>query len=292
MAYLDRMRGRIDRRHVCRATISVLGPGSVGGPIAWRLAQLVPRGLILVDGDDYEEENRFRHPLPREYVGMNKAVALADMIDLEIDGIKSIVAIPHHVEPGITDDLVRCDVIEPATVVIVATDNIAVNRQVALVARQRGVPALVPAIAADGSRGEVFLSLTEDLPCPVCFDGFRHAGDPVRGAAMLATDLYPVVQLTVALCLGLLNPRSRDGQLLEPFRPGGPPPQLFRAWPPGGRELQVPDDGRTEVRWRRGCPGCGGGPQQTDRPSSGSRVNGHLLAWLLGISIVLHGCHM
>ena len=61
------------------------------------------------------------------------------------------------------------------------------------------------------------------------------------------------------MTLAVLDPTSREAEgLLTPLRPGGPVPQLFRAWPPGAAELAHADDGRTEVPWREGCPGCGG----------------------------------
>ncbi|MDX6608567.1 MAG: molybdopterin-synthase adenylyltransferase [Solirubrobacterales bacterium] len=256
--YMRSFRGRIDRRHIAPVTIAVVGVGRVGGWLALELARLVPHRLVLIDGDNYEERNVSGHPLPAEYVGMNKAVAMADWLEQEVPGIE-ITAIPYYVDEGIEDDTIYEDVIEPAAVVVVATDKLEVQRRVADLARSAEVPAIIPGIAADGSgRGEAFISFSEDQPCFSCFDGFRPADAPVRGAAAVALDAAPAVHLGFSLTLAVLDPNSREAELLTPLREGGPVPQLFRAWPPGSPELAHADSGATEVPWRQNCPGCGG----------------------------------
>lgn len=255
--YLRRFKGRIDRRRI-RTTIAIVGVGRVGAWLALELARLVPKRLILIDGDDYEESNRSGHPLPAEFVGMNKAVSMAAWLEQEVPGIE-ITAIPYYVDEGIEDDTIYEDVIEPAAAVIVATDDLEVQRRVADLARSAEVPAIIPGIAADGSaRGEAFVTFSEDEPCFSCFDGFRPADAPVRGAAAVALDAAPAVHLGFSLTLAVLDPNSREAGMLTPLREGGPVPQLFRAWPPGAAELAHADSGATEVPWRQNCPGCGG----------------------------------
>jgi molybdopterin/thiamine biosynthesis adenylyltransferase len=257
-AYMKPFRGRIDRRHIAQTTIAIVGVGRVGGQLALELARLVPRRLIVIDGKDLARSNVSGHPLPAEYVGWNKAVAMADWLTGEVPNL-DVVAIPYFVDDDIEDDTIYEDVIEPAAAVIVATDNLEVQRRVADLARSAEVPAIIPGIAADGSgRGEAFISFSEDQPCVSCFDGFRPADAPVRGAAAVALDAAPAVQLGFALTLAVLDPTSREAEMLTPLREGGPVPQLFRAWPPGAPELAHADDGRTEVPWRPNCPGCGG----------------------------------
>jgi molybdopterin/thiamine biosynthesis adenylyltransferase len=257
--YMRSFRGRIDRRHIAPVTIAVVGVGRVGGWLALELARLVPHRLVLIDGDDYEESNASGHQLPAEYVGMNKAVSMAAWLEQEVPGIENITAIPHFVDDDTDDDLIYEDVIVPAAVVIVATDDLEVQRRVAGLARLADVPAIVPGIAADGSaRGEAFVSFSDDQPCIQCFDSFRPADAPVRGAAAVALDAAAAVHLGFSLTLAVLDPNSREAGMLTPLREGGPVPQLFRAWPPGAPELAHADDGRTEIPWRPDCPGCGG----------------------------------
>jgi hypothetical protein len=257
--YFRRFRGRVDRRHIARAKITIVGCGRVGGQLALEVARLVPGHLVLVDGDDLELGNLSGHPLPSEYLHMNKAVALCDFLQREIPGNTEFTAIPNFVDDDRSDEQIIADLIEDSAVVIVATDDLETQRRVAGLARLAEVPAIVPGIAADGRRAEAFLSLSEVAPCLECFDGFREPDAPVRAAAVTAPDGYPAIGLAFALTLAVLDPNSREAaELLTPLRPGGPVPQLFRAWPPGAPELAAADDGRTEVAWRADCPGCGG----------------------------------
>lgn len=255
--YYRSLRGRVDRRRI-QTTIAIIGVGRVGAWLALELARLGPRRLVLVDGDELETGNLAGHPLPAEFVGWNKAVALAAWLGREVPNLE-VIAIPNFIDDDTTDELIFEDVIEPAAAVVVATDDIEIQRRVAGLARLAEVPAIVPGIAADGSgRGEAFISFSEDEPCVECFDAFRPAGAPVRGAAAVALDAAPAVMLGFALTLAVLDPTSREAGMLTPLREGGPVPQLFRAWPPGAPELAHADDGRTEVPWRPNCPGCGG----------------------------------
>lgn len=275
MIDLTRIAGRIDFRRYATATFTLIGQGMVGSAIAWKLAQLAPSRLILVDGDDYEPHNRPRHVLPKVYEHMNKAVGMADLIQTEFGretenpteaGIDNVTAVPEYVTAEMSDEQIIEELIAPADAVVVATDDVAVQRRIALLARAEDVPAIVPAISEDGGRGEVFVSLGPSAPCICCFDAFRSTDADVRGAAVLNAELSPPVDVTVNACLALLDPESQQARLFEPLRAGGPVPQLFRAFQPCSPEQQTPDDGRTEVPWRQGCPGCGGSSRRPAQP--------------------------
>lgn len=256
--HLQRLQGRVDRRHIAQATFGIVGVGRVGSAVALELARLGPKRLILLDGDDYEAANLGGHLLPSEFVGWNKAVGGAEFLTRQFPSIE-VTAIPYYIDGDTSDEQLLSDMIEPATVLILATDDLAIQRRVSLLARAAEVPAIVPGIAEDGSRCEAFVSLTESEPCLVCFDGYRPAGAAVRAAAVINTDAYPAIHLTVDLALAVLSADSPEAErLLTPRRPGGPVPQLFRAWRPGAEELARPDSGHTEVPWRENCPGCGG----------------------------------
>ena len=58
--------------------VAVLGCGSVGGPVAVRLAQAGVGSLFLVDGDLLSSANVGRHPLGVDDLHRSKSVALAD----------------------------------------------------------------------------------------------------------------------------------------------------------------------------------------------------------------------
>lgn len=72
------------------AKVAVLGCGSIGGPIALKLAQAGVGSLALVDPDKVVSANVSRHPLGLPYVGDFKARALADRIKRDYPHIVSV----------------------------------------------------------------------------------------------------------------------------------------------------------------------------------------------------------
>jgi molybdopterin/thiamine biosynthesis adenylyltransferase len=110
-----------DRRSTALQTMSatVMGCGSVGGPIAISLGQSGLGRLVLVDFDALSWANVGRHPLGAEAVGHNKAKALAEKLHRNF---------PHlQVEyfPVDVDTMVRkhTDVLESSAILISATGS-------------------------------------------------------------------------------------------------------------------------------------------------------------------------
>lgn len=88
-------RGQDERSEALRgAQVAVLGCGSVGGPIAVRLAQAGVGRMVLIDGDVLSAANVGRHPLGGSHVGHNKAVALASHLRRRFPHIREIEGIP------------------------------------------------------------------------------------------------------------------------------------------------------------------------------------------------------
>lgn len=79
-----------DPRHAAlrRATVIIIGCGSVGGPLAVALAQVGVGRLILVDFEDLSWSNTGRHPLGALGVGGNKAKGLAEKLRQDFPHIK------------------------------------------------------------------------------------------------------------------------------------------------------------------------------------------------------------
>ena len=67
-----------------RKSVLVVGCGSLGGRVAFELARTGIGTLTLVDSDDLEPENTFRHVLGKEYWWKNKAAALKATIDQQV----------------------------------------------------------------------------------------------------------------------------------------------------------------------------------------------------------------
>lgn len=64
-------------------TVVVIGCGSVGAPVACSLAQAGVGHLVLVDLDELSWPNVGRHPLGASAIGKNKAVALAERLQMD-----------------------------------------------------------------------------------------------------------------------------------------------------------------------------------------------------------------
>ncbi|QTG17424.1 ubiquitin-activating enzyme (plasmid) [Agrobacterium tumefaciens] len=65
------------------STVVVIGCGSVGAPVACSLAQAGVGHLVLVDLDELSWPNVGRHPLGATAIGRNKAVALAERLQMD-----------------------------------------------------------------------------------------------------------------------------------------------------------------------------------------------------------------
>lgn len=65
------------------STVVVIGCGSVGAPVACSLAQAGVGHLVFVDIDELSWPNVGRHPLGATAVGKNKAIALADRLQMD-----------------------------------------------------------------------------------------------------------------------------------------------------------------------------------------------------------------
>lgn len=98
--------------------VAVLGCGSVGGPVAIRLAQAGVGSLYLVDGDLLSSANVGRHPLGVTDIHKPKAVALADELRTRFPHLRSVEGIDadwrtaHAERP---DLLGSCDLVVAAT---------------------------------------------------------------------------------------------------------------------------------------------------------------------------------
>lgn len=65
------------------STVVVIGCGSVGAPVACSLAQAGIGHLVLVDLDELSWPNVGRHPLGATAIGKNKAIALAERLQMD-----------------------------------------------------------------------------------------------------------------------------------------------------------------------------------------------------------------
>jgi molybdopterin/thiamine biosynthesis adenylyltransferase len=81
-------------------TVAIVGCGSVGSSLAYKLFKSGITNLVLVDSQKLSIDNINRHLLGQEYVGINKATATKKFLDKQLLN-SSIKAIPHHIENNI-----------------------------------------------------------------------------------------------------------------------------------------------------------------------------------------------
>lgn len=103
--------------HLLRATVVLVGCGSVGAPIALALAQAGVGRLILVDYDTLSWPNVGRHPLGATAVGRNKAEALAERLQADFPhfAIEHRDCDLHHLVHTEQDLMLAADLIVSAT---------------------------------------------------------------------------------------------------------------------------------------------------------------------------------
>jgi hypothetical protein len=260
----SRVRGRVtDLREIESRLVIFCGAGSVGSIVAAKFAKIGVRRMVIADGDRFEPHNLVRHHLTSAYINLNKAEAMADTLTRDIPGME-VGAVPTHLDEQFSD-LEIDQLLAPADLIVVATDSRDSQRRLAARAFALDIPCLVPALYPNRA-GEVFVQLTNSQPCFQCWDLFRGDTEDVRGVSSIEADADAVIQQTVWLAEGLLDPRSPNIAELSPAAddPLSRLRQIFIIQP--GAAIQ-----RASVAPRDDCPGCAVGPSPVgpDAPDPG-----------------------
>jgi hypothetical protein len=257
-----------------KTLVVVVGVGMVGSQIAEGLARFTVGRLRLIDHDIYETQNTLRHALPVEYVGWNKAIALKDWLPKQVEGLQ-VEAVARQIN-GSVSDVELDDWLAEADLVVAATDDREAQRRIGRRALLSEVPAIFPAIYPHLGGGEVVVQFDREWPCFGCWDYFRPDAEQLRGARALDLDAQPVIFHAEQFSLGILDPGSRQRDLLR----GNPPHQLVMLDRAGVFRF-------ISLTRRPTCPSCGGGPLRLAvpeppvvlAPSPGSSVTSPLPAW-------------
>ena len=92
--------------------IAIVGCGSIGASLAYKLLKVGCTNLVLIDPDRLSVDNISRHLLGMEYVNINKALALENFLKKQFIGV-NINAIPNNVV-NCYEELKSCDLIVSA----------------------------------------------------------------------------------------------------------------------------------------------------------------------------------
>jgi molybdopterin/thiamine biosynthesis adenylyltransferase len=246
--YFARVAERVNLSLLATMRVLIVGAGAVGSQIADELAKSGIGRIALIDGDHLDETNRARHVLPAQYVGMNKAVALAHYLKEQVPNLETR-ALSHDIDDSVSEDQLEW-LFADVELIVAATGERDPQRRIGRAALALEVPAIFPGLHGhDG--GEVFLQLTRRRPCYMCFDAFRIAGAPLEAVAGVNADTLGIVQLAVYMTLGLLDRGSEYARLLARMSgSAGVVPQAFviseyaLGMPPVSKQVD--------------CPACGG----------------------------------
>lgn len=157
--------------------VAVLGAGSVGSTMADLLVRSGVRSLVLVDPDHVSAANLSRSVYTSLDVGRPKVEALADHLrrvapDIAVTGLGAEV-----------DDIDLDEVLDHVDLVLLATDDLAMEARAAHLAYHRGVPHVSVKMYARGEAGEVVLVLPEaGTACLQCATGRQDAPATALGA--------------------------------------------------------------------------------------------------------------
>jgi hypothetical protein len=211
----SRVEGIVDIAEQRRKRVLVVGLGSGGATVAVELAKAGVARFTLVDPDRIEETNVIRHECDDRYVGMNKAVAVADLIRHR-NPAAEVAALPSdafELGPRLEE------LVSGADLVAVCTDAEAPKRLLNRLCIGSGVPAVYAGVYERGTGGEVIRCGGGPAdPCYACVGsvlkegvsppeageldyGAVDAHGEIHGAPGLGLDVRLVALLHAKVCL-------------------------------------------------------------------------------------------
>ena len=160
-----------DTTRLADATVTVVGVGALGAPVAMELARAGVGGIRLIDGDQHDPATGSRQPLTLRDTGMPKALAIAlNLIDVN----------PHlKLTTGLrylgADDDTELSGLIASSLVIDCTANSAVSRYLAAHLRETGTPLLIASATAGAWGGAITALPSAGGGCWECVQLHRAA---------------------------------------------------------------------------------------------------------------------
>jgi molybdopterin/thiamine biosynthesis adenylyltransferase len=154
-------------------TVAVAGLGSLGAPVVQELTKARVGKLRLLDHDFVDPAAGVRHPLSLADAGVNKTLALARWAaanhpEVEVSMLPMQIGAAPLDGPGLTELNAMNDVLTGADLLISATAEHDVNRQLDTYARELDVPRLY--LWSQSGYGGVVALLTSDTGCYHCLE--------------------------------------------------------------------------------------------------------------------------
>ncbi|HST54334.1 MAG TPA: ThiF family adenylyltransferase [Solirubrobacteraceae bacterium] len=210
--YFARITGSVNFPLLQSKRVVVVGVGMVGSQIAEELAKCGVGYLRFIDHDTLESANLSRHALDDDFLNWNKAEGLTVYLATHVRGVRAE-AVPHKINSSISDDLLD-QWLADADLIVAATDDDNVQRRVARRALALGIRGIFPSLYPGVGGGEVIIQFDRQVPCFSCWDEFRENDAPLRGATALNVAALPIIFVSLRICLGLLDTRSADREMM------------------------------------------------------------------------------
>lgn len=176
-----------EMNHLQGKTVLVVGMGSVGAPLAVALAQAGVGTIVGADPDAFEIHNAMRHALPLEFLGWNKANAMAQYLKTACPSCR-FVPIPEDIFGGERRKLrVLLEEYRPAAVVA-ATDSKSVQHLAQMAAIYANCLYCTVGCYSNAVEGEIFFKLPAAALMPgtanghACYEMVHPSGQEERAA--------------------------------------------------------------------------------------------------------------
>ncbi len=154
--------------------ITIVGAGSLGGPLALEIARAGAGAIDLVDSDVFDVNNGVRHVLTVDHAGRFKAEAVAELA-ARANPLVSTRAHVLQVGGSIESRQRIHDLISASAVVVDATGSAMVTDALWRHCMAEGVPLIMAAITPGGVGGRV-VAFKPGGGCPECFRIHQRSG--------------------------------------------------------------------------------------------------------------------
>lgn len=154
--------------------VVVIGCGSVGGTIAFKLAQSGVGQLTLIDSDILTPENVFRHPVGYYRIGSKKVLALKTDLEMRVPYIQ-VTALPERIETLLQTKKFKWP---DYNLVIIATGEPTINLYINELLHQQDYspPTLFCWLDPYGIGGHTLLQFAEQPGCLQCLYEITESG--------------------------------------------------------------------------------------------------------------------
>lgn len=251
-----------------KATVLLVGVGSIGSVAAEVLASYAVGRLVLIDPDRLFQRNLVRHRLGPHHLGRYKVNAMADVLR---DRYPEVVVEPYDLDVIRDTDSVR-PLIGESDVVVGSPDGVSPRRVVNHLARRAGIPTVLACVLEDGAYGEI-IRVRPGAGCLLCYrerltaEGAFDPEPALDAGYGQGTTHLPMTAVTGDLAtVGTLAAKAAVATLLEQrghFEqrlPGDVAIVGLRPVPARPDPFDIERAG--EIRWkaigpsRPGCPTC------------------------------------